>query len=219
MGAIIVTGANRGIGLELCKQLKEKGAEVIGVCRRASEALSGLGVRVEEGVDVTDDVSVAALAQRLEGVAVDTLINNAGVLRVDSLDNLNFDDLRFQFEVNSIGPLRVTKALLPNLAKGSKVAIVSSRMGSIDDNGSGRMYGYRMSKAAVNMGGTSLAKDLQPQGIPVAILHPGMVATEMTGGRGISPEEAARGLLTRIDGLTLENSGTFWHANGEVLPW
>jgi len=115
----------------------------------------------------------------------------------------------------------VTSALLPRLGPGAKVALVTSRMGSIDDNSSGGAYGYRMSKAALNMAGKSLSADLRGRGIAVAILHPGMVNTDMIGGHGgqVEPAEAARGLLARIDELTLETSGGFWHANGQQLPW
>jgi NAD(P)-dependent dehydrogenase (short-subunit alcohol dehydrogenase family) len=123
-------------------------------------------------------------------------------------------------EVNAYGPLRVTQKLSPLLARGSKVALITSRMGSIGDNGSGGYYGYRMSKAALNAAGKSLAIDLAPRGVSVAILHPGMVKTAMTGSHGkVEPEDAARDLLARIDALGLDNTGTFWHANGEVLPW
>ncbi|MFZ9951300.1 MAG: SDR family oxidoreductase, partial [Vulcanococcus sp.] len=118
-------------------------------------------------------------------------------------------------------PLQLAQALLPQLRNGSKLALMTSRMGSIDDNSSGGSYGYRMSKVALNMAGKSLAIDLKPRGIAVAILHPGLVRTRMVAfnPQGISPEQAVRGLLERIDGLSLETSGTFWHANGEVLPW
>jgi NAD(P)-dependent dehydrogenase (short-subunit alcohol dehydrogenase family) len=133
---------------------------------------------------------------------------------------MNFQGIEQQFAINALGPLRVTTALLPLLHDGSKVVIITSRMGSIADNGSGGYYGYRMSKAAVNAAGVSLAHDLRGRGIAVALLHPGMVATEMTGKNGISPEEAVRGIVQRIDALTLETSGRFTHAGtGEQLPW
>ncbi|NES67631.1 MAG: SDR family oxidoreductase, partial [Okeania sp. SIO2D1] len=135
------------------------------------------------------------------------------------LDDLDFDSIRKQFEVNAIGTLRLTHALLPLMESGSKIAIITSRMGSIDDNTSGGSYGYRMSKVAVSMAGKSLSVDLKPQGIAVAILHPGLISTRMTNFTGISPAEAAENLLARIDELNLENTGTFWHAKGEVLPW
>lgn len=220
MGQTLVTGANRGIGLELCKQLKARGADVIAVCRKSTPELEALGVRIEAGVDVSDAGSVRELATRLKGVSLDLLINNAGILRGENFDSLDFDGIAEQFEVNALGPLRVTAALAPLLGKDAKVAIITSRMGSIADNGSGGYYGYRMSKAAVNAAGVSLAHDLKGRGIAVALLHPGMVATEMTGRHGIPAEESVRGLLARIDELTLAKSGKFFHAGtGEELPW
>ena len=220
MATVLVTGANRGIGLELCRLFQERGDDVVGVCRRSSEELDGLGVRVESGVDVTEEGSVAELAKRLEGTTLDVLVNNAGVLSHERLGELDYDAIRKQFEVNSIGPLRVTEALLPRLSKGSKIAIITSRMGSIEDNSSGGAYGYRMSKAAVNAAGMSLAQDLKDKGIPVVILHPGFVKTDMTGGRGnLEPAEAAQNLIARIDELTLARTGEFRHSDGSPLPW
>lgn len=220
MTTALVTGANRGIGLELCRQLKARGDEVIGLCRRASGELEQLEVRIEAGVDVTSDRDVEALKERLAGAQIGMLINCAGILTRESLDDLDFDRMRRQFEVNALGPLRVTTSLIDNFAEGSKVAIITSRMGSIGDNSSGSRYGYRMSKAAVNIAGVSLAHDLRDRGIAIAILHPGFVRTDMTSHSGnIDPPEAAKGLLARIDELTLETSGGFWHANGERLPW
>ncbi len=219
MNKILITGANRGIGLELCRQLAARGDEVIAVCRTASEALAELNVRVLDGVDVTDAASVDSLQSRLGSESLDWLINNDGILSVETLDNLDFDAMERQFRVNSLGPLRVTAALSANLAKGSKVGIITSRMGSIEDNTSGKYYGYRMSKAAVNMAGMCLARDLKDQGVAVALLHPGMVATDMTGGQGVTPEHSAKGIIQRMDALDMDTSGSFWHAEGESLPW
>lgn len=220
MGHIVVTGANRGIGLELVRQMRARGDELIAVCRTPSPELEALGVRIESGVDVSDAASIADLAKRLKGVEIDVLVNNAGILRGDGLDRMNFDAVEEQLEVNAIGPLRVTAALLPLLREGGKVVIVTSRMGSMADNGSGGYYGYRMSKAAVNAAGVSLARDLAGRGIAVLLVHPGMVATEMTGRNGITPDESVRGILARIDALTLETTGRFLHAGtGEALPW
>lgn len=219
MATYLVTGANRGIGCEYCKQIKDRGDEVIAVCRHSSPELDQLGVTVETGVDITDEKSVADLTQRLQGRTLDVLINNAGIVERVSLDNLDFDSIRKQFEINAIGTLRITKALLPFLKESSKIAIMTSRMGSIEDNTSGGSYGYRMSKVAVSMAGKSLSLDLKPQGIAVAILHPGLVSTRMTNFSGISTAEAVQGLLKRIDELNLDNTGTFWHSKGEVLPW
>lgn len=220
MGYVLVTGANRGIGLELCRQLKARGDQVIAVCRKGSAELDALDIRIEPGIDVSDAGSIAQLAKRLDGIEIDVLVNNAGVSQAEDLDRMNFKGIEQQFAINALGPLRVTTALLPLLHDGSKVVIITSRMGSIADNGSGGYYGYRMSKAAVNAAGVSLAHDLRGRGIAVALLHPGMVATEMTGKNGISPEDAVRGIIQRIDALTLETSGRFAHAGtGEQLPW
>ncbi len=216
----LVTGANRGIGLALCRRLKERGRDVIAVCRKSSPALDALGVRVEAGVDVTSDDAVAGLAKRLSGVALDELICNAGILREDGLDDRAYDEIREQLEVNAIAPLRVVAALHGNLRRGGKIALITSRMGSVGDNGSGGYYGYRMSKAALNAAGMSLARDLAASGIAVAILHPGFVRTDMTDGTGnIDPADAAAQLVDRLEGLTPETTGTFWHANGQILPW
>jgi NAD(P)-dependent dehydrogenase (short-subunit alcohol dehydrogenase family) len=220
MPIVVITGANRGIGLEMARQFKDRGDHVVAACREASEELSTLDIEVIEGVDVTDDRSVGKLAEVLGDRTVDVLVNCAGILSDESLGDLDFDRMRRQFEVNSLGPLRVTAALRGNLGDGSKVAIITSRMGSIEDNTSGGRYGYRMSKSAVNMAGRSLAHDLRGAGVAVVILHPGFVRTDMTGGQGlIDPPESAVGLIARIDELTLETTGTFRHENGEALPW
>jgi NAD(P)-dependent dehydrogenase (short-subunit alcohol dehydrogenase family) len=178
-------------------------------------------VEVVSEVDVTKPEGIDTLARAIGTRKVDLLINNAGILRSSgSLPELDAQSIRDQFEVNALGPLLLTSALLPNLESGSRVALITSRMGSIDDNGSGGSYGYRMSKAALNMAGKSMAVDLKGRGVAVTILHPGMVRTEMIGNHGqVEPIDAARGLLARIDALTLETSGGFWHANGERLPW
>ena len=221
MKTFLVTGSNRGIGLEYCRQLQTRGEQVIAVCRQPSPELEALGVRLETGVDITSGDSVTNLVERLDGMPIDGLIHNAGILESTSLDRLDLASMRRQFEVNALAPLRLTQALLGQLQAGSKLILMTSRMGSIDDNSSGGSYGYRMSKVALNMAGRSLAIDLRPRGIAVAILHPGLVRTRMVNfnAQGISPEQAVRGLLQRIDALTLETSGTFWHANGDVLPW
>ena len=160
MGTVVVTGANRGIGLEFCRQLKERGEQVIALCRSSSEALDALGVRVVTGVDVSDQASLDTFAASLGDEKIDILINNAGILKRETLEEMDYDTIFKQFEVNSVGPLRVTHTLLPHLSEGAKVALVTSRMGSIADNTSGSRYGYRMSKAALNMAGVSLAHDL-----------------------------------------------------------
>lgn len=220
MPTALVTGSNRGIGLEMARGLAKRGYDVIATCREPSAELKTLGVRILDDVDVSSGADVSGLATRLRGTTLDLLINNAGILLPGGLGDLDVDGVRRQLEVNAIAPLRVTKALLPLLGNPSKVAMITSRMGSIADNTSGGMYGYRMSKAALNAGAVSLAHDLRGRGVAVAILHPGYVKTEMTGGNGnVTPAESAASLLDRIEAMTLETSGTFWHAEGEVLPW
>ncbi len=221
MSLTIITGANRGIGLALATALRQRGATILATCRAPSPALEALGVEIVAGVELTADAGIAALRAAVGARSIELLINNAGVLIWDKpLGQLDADGIRTQFEVNALAPLRVTEALRPRLQRGAKVALITSRMGSIADNTSGGGYGYRMSKAALNMAGQSLARDLAADGIAVAILHPGMVKTEMTAGHGqVEPADAASGLLARIDALTLETTGGFWHQNGERLPW
>ncbi len=220
MAVVVITGANRGIGLAMVEQLTARGDEVIALCRRASAALQATGAEIFDGIDVTDMADIARFRDRMTGRKIDWLVNNAGLLHSDTLESIDWDQVRAQFEVNALGPLRLTRALVPLLASGAKVGIVSSRVGSLEDNGSGGNYGYRMSKAAVNMAGVNLAHDLRPQGVAVFLLHPGYVKTDMTHGRGyIEAEEAARGLIARLDELGLEKTGSFWHAEGYELPW
>ena len=223
MKTVLITGANRGIGLALAQQFAARGDDVIAVCRHASEKLQATGARIEAGIDVTDDGALRELARRLDDVRIDTLVLNPGIMTREALgriDGAAFEAIRRQFEVNAIGPLRVAQALLEHLGDAAKVGIVTSRMGSVADNTSGGAYGYRASKAAVNAIGKSLAVDLAPRGIAVVLLHPGYVATDMVGGSGdVTPEHAARQLVERLDALTLEQSGTFVHANGGALPW
>jgi len=164
MATVLITGANRGIGLEIASQYEARGDEVVAVCRRSCEALDTMGVEVIDGVDVTSDESVADMASALSGRRIDRLVNNAGILERDGLDDLDFGVIERQFRVNALGPLRVTAALRPLLTDGAKVFIVTSRMGSIEDNSSGGYYGYRMSKAAVNIAAKSLSVDLKDAG-------------------------------------------------------
>jgi len=220
MATVLVTGSNRGIGLSLCRVLRGRGDRVLAVCRRSSPELAALGAEVLDGIDGTSDADVATLARRLAGERLDVVVLNAGILREDSLDDVDMTDVVEQLQVNAVAPLRVARALAPALHHGSKVALITSRMGSIGDNGSGGYYGYRMSKAALNAAGMSLARDLEKTGVAVTILHPGFVRTDMTGHEGnVGPDESARQLVARIDELTLATTGRFRHANGETLPW
>lgn len=217
---VVITGANRGIGLELARHYAGKGYQVIGVCREASAELQETAAKVIEGVDVTSEEGVRKLVSELSGQTIDLLINNAGLLQDEKLGNIDFDSIRTQMEINAYAPLRVAEALMDQIPYGGKIANITSRMGSIADNDSGGRYGYRASKAALNAFGKSLAVDLQPKGIAVAQLHPGYVKTRMVNFGGlITPAESAKGLAARIEELNLENSGSFWHSNGELLPW
>jgi NAD(P)-dependent dehydrogenase (short-subunit alcohol dehydrogenase family) len=226
MKTFLVTGSDRGIGEALCREIHTRGERVIAACLDDSTTLRELGVWVEPAVDVTSDAALRGLADRLAGVRLDVLVSNAGVVDPCELGRLDFAKLRREYEVNALGQLRVTEALLPCLGDGSKVAIITSRVGSLGENLLGGLYGYRMSKAAANMAGICLARDLVKRGIAVICLHPGTVRTEMTRGLTgalagvfVDPPQAAKGLLARIDELTLETTGTFRHANGETLPW
>ena len=221
MAIYLITGANRGIGLELVKQLKNRGESVIATCRSTSTELNALSVRVEAGIDITSGESVIKLRDSLKDTKIDVLIQNAGIAEFNSLSNLDPQSIVDQFKVNALSPLCFVQTMLNHLSKSAKIALISSRMGSIEDNSSGGSYGYRMSKVALCMAGKSLAVDLKPKDISVAILHPGLVSTRMTGftANGIHPKESVKGLIERIDELTLDNTGTFWHSNGEILPW
>jgi len=217
----LILGANRGIGLELARQLKNRGEDVIATCRSTSPELNSLSVRVETNIDITSGESVIKLRENLNDTRVDVLIQNAGIAEFNSLSDLDPQSILHQFEVNALSPLCCVQTLLSQLSPSSKIALISSRMGSIEDNSSGGSYGYRMSKVALCMAGKSLSVDLKPRGIAVAILHPGLVSTRMTRftSNGIQPKESVKGMIQRIDDLNLENTGTFWHSNGEILPW
>ena len=221
MATWLVTGANKGIGLELVRQAHARGEDVVAACRTSSPGLDAVGCRVVEGIDVSRDDVGSALEGALRGnETIDVVVCNAAIARWESLDGLDLEAARDQFEVNTLGPLRVTAALLPRLRTGAKIAFVSSKAGSIGDRPSGGNYGYRMSKAALNMAGANLAHDLAPRGIHVAVLHPGFVRTELTqGGGNVDPPEAAAGLIRRIDELDASRSGRFFHADGSEIPW
>ncbi len=226
MADYLIVGADRGIGLAVCRQLAARGETVVAACLGRGEAHDGSGVEAIPEIDVTSGAAVARMAGALakRGGKIDCLIHVAGVLGLDALGSLDFGDVRRQIEINAIGPLRAVEAALPHLAAGAKVGIVTSRVGSLADNGTGGMYAYRVSKAGANMVALNLHHDLSKRGIAVAALHPGMVATDLTKDIPgdfdyITPDEAAEGLIRRMDALTLETSGRFWHANGEELPW
>jgi len=220
----VIFGTSRGIGLEVVRLLARRPGHIIAVCRKPSRELRALEaagrVELQSGVDITDRQALAGFADRLDDGAIDMLMVVAGVLERVELDSLDAASIQRQFAVNALGPLQTVAALRTKLRGGGKIGLVTSRMGSLGDNGSGGSYGYRMSKAALNMAGRCLAHDLEPQGVAVALLHPGWVRTEMTRpGGNIEADEAARGLLAQMDALTLAETGCFVHQTGEVLPW
>lgn len=223
MAVILITGANRGIGLELARQYAAAGDTVIRCMRGADKADSPVGEVLP--LDVTDAASVAALAETLDGRPIDLLINNAGVIGPDmahqTSTDMDFPGFLATMDANVLGPLRVTQALLPNLrkAKGAKVAVVSSRMGSMASSGSDHVA-YRASKAAVNKMVQCLAADLAPEGIAVAALHPGWVRTDMGGpGADIDVTTSASGIRAVLAGLDLASTGRFTAYDGEALDW
>ncbi len=217
----LITGSNRGIGLELSRQLQKRGDYVIATCRKSSEELNSLGVNVIENVDISSGQSITKLKSKLNNIKLDCLIHNAGISEYNSFDDLDPESIKKQFDINALSPLCMTRSLIKFFNKKSKIAFITSRMGSIDDNTSGSSYGYRMSKVALSMAAKSLSIDLKEKEIFVAILHPGLVSTRMTGftQKGITTNDSVSGLLKRIDNLNAQNSGTFWHANGEKLSW
>lgn len=218
---VLVTGANRGIGLSWARAFRKREARVIGTAREpgAADDLRDIGAQVEE-LDVTDDASVAMLAERLVGVPIDLLILNAGILRRDTADSVDAALMMRQFDTNALGPLRVALALRPNLALAEKPAVIAmtSRMGSIADNTSGGFYGYRTSKAALNAVMKSISIDFAPW--PVVVVHPGYIATRMTGNQGdLGPDEAVDRMLSIVDRLDESMTGRFYHRDGHELPW
>ena len=221
---VLVTGANRGLGYEFARQYAADGWQVIGTAREPAEAkeLAELGVRVM-ALDVADPTSVERLAAELGAQPIDLLINNAGIFpRFGTLAETDFDDVARILAVNTIGPMRVTRALLPNLRRGNfkQIVSISSGLGSIAGNDSGRYYGYRESKAGLNMFTRSLAAELADEGFTCVVLSPGWVQTDMGGPNAtLTPEQSIRGMRKVISGLAPEANGTFWNHDGETLPW
>jgi NAD(P)-dependent dehydrogenase (short-subunit alcohol dehydrogenase family) len=217
---IVITGANRGIGLALVETFKKQGDNVYALCRTASPKLTSVDVNVITGVDVSTEQGINRMEVALNQVSIDVLVCNAGILRNEHLSQLNIDTIREQFEVNALAPLRVVNCLLNNMNKNSKVAMITSRMGSMADNSSGGYYGYRMSKAALNAAAVSLTHDVSQHGISLGIYHPGYVQTDMVNhGGDISADLAAQRITHLINELSLSDSGKFKHANGDILPW
>jgi len=218
---IAVVGSNRGIGLEITKKLKADGHEVFAFCRKTSDELEKVNVKkVVTDFEVTSIDEMSSKLKSLNEHDFDALIHVSGILRSDTFEDFNVGDITTQFRVNSLGPILSSKAFKPYLKQNAKVALLTSRMGSIEDNSSGDMYGYRMSKAALNMAGKNLAHDYKADGITVLMLHPGYVQTDMTNNNGnVTAKESAEKLVDLILKKGFSESGTFWHMNGEQLPW
>lgn len=215
---VVIIGANRGIGLELARQYKKLNHTVYAITRKSSPELDSLDVHIIEGIDVQNSDDIQSLSDLID-CDIDILINNAGIWVDTQLGTMQQTDFEQIFKVNSVAPVLITQQLLEKLSSDSKVIMITSRMGSIEDNTSGGRYAYRMSKAALNAAAKSLAIDLADQNIIVGIIHPGHVATDMGGSQGIPVSDAVSNIIERIDAYEQMNSGVFFHANGQVLPW
>lgn len=220
MQHVVITGGNKGIGLALVRQYLASGDKVSVICRQPSAELAGLNVTVYSEVELSDTQNIKDIAGKFAKSSIDILINNAGIFCNETLNDFNETTILKQFQVNALAPLLLSQQLLGAIKDGGKIAMITSRMGSLTDNNSGKYYGYRMAKAALNAGSVSLARDLIQRNISVGIYHPGYVQTEMVGfGGDISPDEAASRLTSLIAELNPSNSGKFYHSDGSELPW
>lgn len=222
METVLITGANRGIGLSMAQQYHNRGYHVVAVCRTPGDELLTLdGVTIIDSVDFSNAQSIKLAVNNFPS-KIDIFICNAGILTRVDMPHIHdhMPDIQQQFLVNACGPLLLVQSALHVLNPGAKVAMITSRMGSIADNDSGGHYGYRMSKAALNMAAKSLSIDLKPKGILVGVIHPGWVQTDMTGHTGhLTPDDSASAIIDRINELTIEDTGMFFHSNGDPLPW
>ncbi len=224
MPSVLITGANRGIGLEFARQYKADGWDVIATCRHPGQAdeLKGLNVEIH-ALDVADFTAITALGQRLAGRAIDVLINNAGLYGgKQSFGAVDADEWAQVLRTNTMAPLKMAEAFVEHLCAGQRrvIASITSKMGSIDDNTSGGVYVYRSSKAALNAVNKSLAHDLQPRGITCIVLHPGWVRTAMGGpGALITAQQSVSGMRRIIAGATQAHSGRFFAYDGAEVPW
>ncbi len=219
---VLITGANRGVGLALAQVYSEKGYRVIASCRNISREMESLNAELIFDADVASDQKVKKLVAQLNGESIDVVINNAGVWGSESLSNMDFNKMLEDYNTNALGALRVVDALCTHglLSEAAKIALITSKMGSIEDNGSGGRYAYRMSKAALNAAGKSLAIDLKSEGKSVVLIHPGWVQTDMGGKNAlISAQESAKGIYQVIDYLSIETTGSFVDYKGQVIPW
>ena len=215
----LITGAESGLGLAMTRVFIDAGSTVAALCRESSPALDALAPDIHEGVDVTNAATVYRAAAEMGDKTIDVLINNAGIMIEDHIDRIDIAAVRGQFEVNALGPLSMALAFRKRFRRGSRMVNISSRLGSMEDNDSGEDYGYRMSKAAQNMLTSNLSIDLAKEDVIVVALHPGIVATGMTGGKGTPTDEVARDLKAVIDTLDASQSGQFLDRFGAQIPW
>ena len=217
--AIVITGANRGIGLALCKEFIRLNANVIAVCRDSSNELKQLKLQIITGIDLSKKIDLDLLNKRLDLIKIDVLIHSAGVFFKDNISDFNVENILYEFRVNALAPISLSRLLLLKFNPNAKILILSSAAGSNSINSHGGQYGYRMSKAAVNAGGFALAIDLKDKNISVALIHPGKVATEMTNGHGHPPENVAKKIIHITHKLSMKTTGQFWNIDGFQLPW
>lgn len=226
---VLVTGANRGIGLEFVRQYAADGWRVVACCRDplSATALNALAASFSGKVsvyalDVSDFNQIERLASALEGQAIDLLINNAGFYPQSAFGAIDYADWDKAFRINAMAPMKMVECFVEHVAcsRLRKIVTLSSKMGSIADNGSGGSYLYRTSKVAANMVMKSLAIDLKPRGIAVTTLHPGWVQTEMGGPNAlITPEQSVAGMRTVIAQFPTHNAGRFIAYDGQEIPW
>ncbi|HLG87180.1 MAG TPA: SDR family oxidoreductase [Alphaproteobacteria bacterium] len=228
MPTVFISGANRGLGLEFAKQYAADGWQVIGTCRdpARADALRAIPETRRLPLDVTEPQSIAACAEALAGEKIDLLLNNAGIYgsivgdKEQTLERMDIENWLQILKTDLIAPFALTRALLPNLGQGSIVGFLSSELGSIARNRMGEIYGYRSSKAALNMVGRSLSIDLKAWGIIVVLLHPGWAHTDMGGPRApVDPVESIAGLRRVLARVTPESSGRFLAWDGREMPW
>lgn len=221
MKKVFITGANRGIGLEFARQLSAKDFEIYAAVRNPSDELAEVpNTQVFTGIDLENLETITYFFNTHELPKFDWIILNAGIFLETPLQDLDISLVEKQIKVNTIAPLMLVQKLLPYIKEGTRISLVTSLMGSISDNSSGGYYGYRMSKAALNMMGKNLAIDLKNKGAMVCLLHPGYVKTQMSDFMGnVPPESSVLGMIRIIEGLTLLSSGSFYHYQGKPLPW
>ncbi len=240
MPTLLITGANRGLGLELVKQFDARGWRIHACCRTPEEAEALQAIAIESdgcvhvhALDVTDFAAIDGLGHALQGEPIDVLFNNAGIMEVrqrpleqqgtsQSFGSIDYDEWRQILRVNVLASMRMAEVFVDNVAASERKTIVtmSSILGSIATTDSIRWVGYRASKTAVNMMMRGLASDLKERGITAVCVHPGWVRTDMGGaGADIAPEESAEGVAKVVDGLTPDQSGHYLTYDGGELPW